>query len=514
MTKTKRKLARIAASGVVLGLTLPLAGAAAPVAAAAAASTASGQGAAGHAEPLVWGTCEGSGLDPRQECATVDVPMDYSDPGGQRIGIAVSRIPAEKPAARRGALLMIAGGPGGGSLDEISGKGQTLPQEVRDAYDLVGFDPRGVGRSAPVSCGLDRGDLALTRFWPWPAADGSVAANMATARRTAAACERNGGELIRHISSANNARDIDRVRAALGERKLSAWAVSYGAHVGAVYRELFPHRTDRFVLDSNPDGTGALSHGQFPRGVWAGFEAGVEDVFPEFAKWASAPGNPYRLADTQAEVRPLFLRLAERLDRDPPPWPGANPAELNGNVLRQSMVYALYEPDDFPALAQLILAARKGDAPPAPEQPPEPLLQNGIAVAEATFCNDGDWPRSSAVYQGEVARSRAAYPLTAGMPRNATACAAWPRYPKQDPVRITDGGPSATVLLVQNERDPATPLAGARAVRAALGHRAVMVTVNSTGHDAYLGNGNACGDRVVSRYLATGERPVRDTYCR
>ncbi|MFE7034096.1 alpha/beta hydrolase [Streptomyces sp. NPDC057621] len=505
MRKSKRNTALLTASGVVLGLTLPV-----------AATAATAAPAGGHSNPLTWGKCEGTGLDPRQQCATVDVPLDHSDPGGARIGIAVSRIPAEKPEARRGALLMIAGGPGGGSLDEVSGKGQRLPQAVRDAYDLVGFDPRGVGRSSPVSCGLDRDDLALTRFWPWPAADGSVDANMATARRTAAACDRNGGDLVRHISTADNARDIDRVRAALGERKLSAWGVSYGAYAGAVYNELFPHRTDRLVLDSNPDATGARSGGQFARGAWAAFESGVEDAFTAFVEWASRDGNPYRLADSADDVRSLFLRLAARLDREPVPWPGANPPELNGNVLRQAMVYALYEPDEFAGLAQLIRAAGRGDVPPAPEPVPEPLLQNGIAVAVATFCNDGNWPTETAVYQAEVARSRAAYPLTAGMPRNATACAAWPedaKDPERKPVRITDRGPS-TVLLVQNERDPATPLAGARAVRAALGQRAVMVTVDATGHDAYLGNGNACGDRAVTRYLVTGHRPAGDKYCR
>ncbi|MGP4044131.1 alpha/beta hydrolase [Streptomyces sp. 2A115] len=503
MRKNKRNVALIAASGAILGLTASL----------TAPLTATASTAAPAAKPLEWTKCEGSGLDPRQECATVRVPMDYSEPDGKKIGIAVSRIPSEKPDVRRGALLLIAGGPGGGSLDEISGKGQTLPQEVRNAYDLIGFDPRGFGRSAPVSCGLDRGDLVRSKYFPWPAPDGSVTESMVTARRTADACERNGGELMRHISTADNARDIDRIRAALGERKLSAWGLSYGSYVGAVYAQLFPHRTDRFVLDSNLDGNGDRVNGQVGRALWAGFETGVEDVFPEFAKWASKPGNQYRLADTAAEVRPLVLRLAARLDREPIPWPGADTAELNGNVLRQAMVDAFYDPDDgFPALAQLILAAQKGTVPPAPEPPPEPLIQNALAVIHATTCNDSDWPESSTQYQKEVDQSRAKYPLTAGMPRNATTCAAWPYPLKQDPVRITDRGPS-TILLVQNERDVAAPLSGARNLRAALGERAVMVTVNSTGHDAYLGNGNACGDRAVTRYLATGERPARDAYC-
>lgn len=495
MTKIKRNAALFAASAVVMSLALPLT--------TATASTT----AAPEPPALDWTKCEGTGLDPRQECATVEVPMDYAAPQGKKITIAVSRIPAENPRTRHGALLMIPGGPGGGSLNAPSGKGQKLPQEVRDTYDLIGFDPRGYGRSTPVSCGFEHGDLAPSKTRPWPAPDGSVTENMATARRMADACARNGGELIQHLSTANEARDLDRVRAALGERKISAWGTSYGTYVGAVYNELFPHRTDRVVLDSNdnPDPT------RVARGWLAAYEVGVEDNFPEFAKWASAPGNPDRVAATAAEVRPLFLRLAARLDREPVPWPDAHPEELNGNVLRQTMLDSLYDPDKYPTLAQLILAARKGTVPPAPQTPPYSVLQN-VAASGAAICNDVAWPRSAAVYEKDVAESRAKYPLTAGLPRNAMLCAAWPWAPKEPAVRITDRGPS-TVLLVQNRRDVATPLSGALKLREALGRRAVMVTVDSTGHNAYLANGNACGDRTASHFLATGKRPARDINC-
>ncbi|ATL32909.1 alpha/beta hydrolase [Streptomyces formicae] len=495
MTKIKRNAALLAASTAVLALTAPLTATATAAAAAAP-------------KPLDWTKCEGAETDPRQRCATLEVPMDYAHPKGEKIEIAVSRIPAEKPSARRGALFLIPGGPGGSGLNSPSDKGQRLPEQVRDAYDLIGIDPRGLAASTQVDCGLEHGDLAASKLRPWPAADGSITENMATARRTAKACARNGGDLIRNLSTANEARDIDRIRAALGERRISAWGVSYGTYVGAVYSQLFPHRTDRFVLDSNLD----PDHTRVARAWNAGHEAGVEDTFPEFAKWASAPGNPDRVAKTAAEIRPLFLRLAERLDREPIPWPGANPEELNGNVLRQTMLNALYDPDRFAELAKLIRAARKGTVPPAPEGPPEAVLQNVSAVGAGTLCNDVAWPRSAAAYEKDVAASRAAHPLTAGMPRNAMLCAAWPFEPKEAPVRITDEGPS-NILLVQNERDVATPLKGALKMREALGRRATMVTVNSTGHDAYLANGNECGDRTVSRYLATGDRPDQDTYC-
>ncbi|WP_432118987.1 alpha/beta hydrolase [Streptomyces sp. bgisy032] len=486
-----RSASLLAASAVLAGLTVPL--------------TAS---AAEPGKPLAWGPCQGSGLDPRQRCATVEVPMDHADPGGRTIGIVVSRIPSEKPSARRGALLLIPGGPGGDSLADPSGKGQKLPQRVRDAYDLVGFAPRGLAPSTAVDCRIDPADLGVTKLLPWPAADGSVAGNMATARRTIESCVRNGDELLRHLGTADQARDLDRVRAALGERRISAWGVSYGTYVGAVYGQLFPHRTDRIVLDSNndPDPT------RVTRNWLAAFETGAEDSFPVFARWASRPGNPYRLARTPAEVRSGFLRLAARLDREPLPWPGAEPAWFDGNALRQTMLTSLYDPDDHPVLARAVLAVRAGHAPPVPPGPPGSVLQNVAAVGVGQMCNDVDWPDSAADYQQDVDESRARFPLTAGMPRGPMMCAAWPYGQKEPAVRVTDRGPS-NILLVQNARDVATPLGGALKLRRALGDRAVMVTVDSTGHEAYLANGNACGDRTVSRFLATGERPGSDVLC-
>ncbi|RFU86606.1 alpha/beta hydrolase [Streptomyces triticagri] len=504
MTQTRRNVQT--GRRVTLFATVLAVGALAVPLTAAAPDEAAGSAAAPPG--LDWGPCRGEGLDPRQECATLRVPMDYSEPDGEQIGIAVSRIPSESPGKRRGALVLIPGGPGGSSINDPSGKGQKLPQKVRDTYDLIGFDPRGVGRSNPVDCNLEHADLALSKLRPWPAPDGSITENLATARRMAKTCARNGDELLQHLSTANEARDIDRIREALGERRISAWGVSYGTYVGAVYGELFAHRTDRIVLDSNDD----PDPERVSRAWLAGHEQGVEDTFPVFAEWAADPDNPDRLAATAAEVRPRFLRLAARLDREPIPWPGANPEELNGNVLRQTLLDSFYAPDRFPALAKLISAAEQGTVPPAPEAPPEEALQNNAAVGAGVLCNDVEWPESAAGYRKDVAESRSAYPLTAGMPRNAMVCAAWPYPQREKPVRITDRGPS-NVLLIQNARDVATPLSGARKLRAALGDRATMVVNDATGHDAYLANGTACGDRLVSRFLATGERPGRDAYC-
>lgn len=494
-------------TGKTAALALALAATASVLATVPSADAAEGEGKSA-APRLAWGPCDGDGHDARQECATLSVPLNYREPDGKRITLAVSRIRSERPDARRGTLLLIPGGPGSPGLNRPSTLGKRLPQSVRDAYDLVGFDPRGVGRSTSASCGLAREDLSLTRARPWPAADGDITENVTTARRIADSCARNGGDLLPTLSTVNEARDVDGIRRALGERKLSAWGTSYGTYVGSVYAQMYPERTDRWVLDSNddPDPT------RVGRGWQANFAVGVEDTFPAFAEWASAPGSPVRLADTPAGVRRRVLDLAARLDAEPLEWKGANPPELNGNVFRQSLMTALYYPSQFEGLARLVKDADDGKVPGA--VPPD-LTQDSAAVSFGTLCNDVEWPTSVSSYARDVAASRASHPLTAGMPVNIGPCAFWPYGPQDKPVRITDRGPS-NVLLVQNRRDLATPYSRALELRRAFGDRARMVSVDATGHGAaYVPAPYAspCADRAVTDYLVRGERPERDVSC-
>ena len=492
-------------TGKTAALGLAIAATASVLATVSSADAAGGKTAA---PPLAWGGCDGDGHDARQECATLDVPLDYRDPDGKRITLAVSRIRGERPDARRGTLLLVPGGPGEPGLNRPSTVGERLPQSVRDAYDLVSFDPRGMGRSTPASCDLAAGDRSLPKTRPWPAADGGITENVTTARRIADTCARNGGDLLPTLSTVNEARDIDSIRRALGERKLSAWGRSYGTYVSSVYAQLYPEHTDRWVLDSNddPDPT------RVGRGWLANFAVGTEDTFPAFATWASRPGSPVRLADTPAGVRRRVLDLAARLDAEPLRWDGANPPELNGNVLRQSVLTAMYSRSQFEGLARLIEDAEQGKVPGA--VPPD-LPQDTAAVSFSTLCNDVDWPTSIPAHARDVAAGRASHPLTAGMPVNITPCSFWRYEPRDKPVRITDQGPS-NVLMVQNRYDPATPYSGALNLRRALGDRARMVTVDTTGHGAaYVPApyGSACADRAVTVYLVGGVRPARDVSC-
>ncbi|CAM3954605.1 alpha/beta hydrolase [Kibdelosporangium persicum] len=422
-----------------------------------------------------WTACP---ADPRQECATIQVPMDYQDPAKGHVSLAISRIRTAKPETRRGVLLLIPGGPGNSGLSRPLTHGMRLPREVLDRYDLVGFDPRGVGASTPITCGLSSDDAHLRNFHPWPGPGGDITANVARARRVAEACTR--VELARHITTRNEARDIDQIRQALGERKLSYWGVSYGTYVGAVYTTMFPSRTDRAVLDSSDD----PDPRRVARGWLNNFAVGVEDRFPDFAAWATARESTYGLGD----VRATYLALTE-----------THPD------LRAYMFQGLYSDSTFPLLAEYMRALRAGDPLPTIPLPPPDQHQNAVAVLTATGCNDVAWPRSAGHYARAVARDRLTYPLTAGMPQNITACAFWPYRQAEPATRIA---PSSKVLMIQNRRDPATPYSAGLKMRDAL--RAPLVSVDAGGHGAYFANGNACGNDAVTAFLVHGTRADRD----
>ncbi|MCX5380580.1 alpha/beta hydrolase [Streptomyces sp. NBC_00091] len=461
---------------------------------------------------LNWHPCAKPDGPAAQECADLPVPLDYDDPAGPQISVAVSRIRSDRPQARRGTLVVIPGGPGGSGVQRLTQKGAALQEQLAGAYDLVAFDPRGVGGSTTASCGLAPEDRYLTTLRSWPGPDGDIGENLARSQRVAEACARNGGPVLRSFTTANEVRDMDRLRMALGEAKLSAWGVSYGTYVGAVYAQTYPGRTDRWVLDSSGD----PDPERVARGWLANMSKGADDRFPDFAAWAAHPDRDkegLRLAPRPEEVRPLVLELAASLDRAPRPstTPGV---PLTGNGLRQALQNALYSDAAFPGFARLVTALRNPARTPA--LPPElagPLRDEDAALTVAVVCNDVAWPAASRTgHQRAVDEDRARHPLTAGMPVNVLPCSFWKSAPGHKPTRITGHGPS-NVLMVQSRRDPSTPHSESLKMRGALGRRAVMVTVEQGGHGMYLGNGNACGNRTVTRFLTTGERPARDTDC-
>ncbi|GGU45822.1 alpha/beta hydrolase [Nocardioides albus] len=459
-------------------------------------------------DTIAWGKCPAEispvPIPKGMQCGTLKVPLDYSEPDGRKIDIAISRLASTKPDERRGILVTNPGGPAAGESYPAMLVATGLPQSVRDSYDVIGFDPRGIGRSTPVTCDLTPEQQLTGNIPPYALDAADVTERAAQSKQIAQQCATSETAwMLPHVSPANTARDMDRIRAALGESKLSYAGASWGTHLGAVYATMFPQRGDRIVLDSNM-GPGGWDYASDR--LWS---QGVEDTFPAFARFAAANHREYDLGTTPRQVRAKFFELAEQLEKKPIQTPDGPFDQVAFRLVNFAL---LYGPTQLPLLADIWKAV---DA----NQPPPPLpgggtvtdAENLVSGRYYMICNDSRWPRSVATYQRNVAVDRIRYPLFGAAGANITPCAFWPD-PAEPQVRITDRGP-ANVLMVQNLRDPATPLAGAREMRKTLGQRATMVTADQSGHGVYPGGRNRCANHAVTRYLTTGERPTRDYHC-
>ncbi|MGC9436762.1 alpha/beta hydrolase [Streptomyces sp. WG5] len=474
---------------------------------------------AGEVE-ITWGTCPapagGQPRDPHLACGTLEVPLDYRDPDGTKIDLAVSRLSTAQPGKRRGVLLLNPGGPAVGGLGMPETMASTLPKSVLDRYDLIGFDPRGVAHSTPQSCGLQ--DPSVPGLFPYPAADGSITKNVARAKAAAKQCADTVGEDLRHYSTANTARDMDSIRQALGEKKISYWGQSYGTYLGAVYRSLFQDRTDRMVLEGNVD----------PTKVWANQVAGtwgkgMADRFPDAARVAAAQAGTLKLGTDVAEVTDTYLALADRLDRTPAEIPGAS-VSLDGALLRNMTYALLLHNDTLPMLTKFWKAAdnlSRGtttaadiavltEAFAAPPASPGIPADNQATMFMALTCGDAEWPHDVDGYAARTTADREKWPLTAGMPANIWACAYWDK-PAEATAKIVKGGPRNTLIL-QNRRDNATPWEGAVGLHKSLGDGSAFVGVDNGGHSVY-GAGSDCADKATVGFLTTGHLPDKDVHC-
>ncbi|MER7132893.1 alpha/beta fold hydrolase [Streptosporangium saharense] len=308
-----------------------------------------------------------------------------------------------RPGPRRGILLSNPGGPGGSGLDLPSRLAVVLSSEVLDRYDLIGFDPRGVGHSTPVTCGLDL-MRQFTLLVPYPAPDGGIERNLAFARDTAAACAEHSGDLLPFVTTANTARDMDRIRAALGEPKLSYFGLSYGTYLGAVYLSLFPGRGDRIVLDS------AVDPGLVWRDMWRTWSQAVATRLPDLLTFAAERDAVYHLGATPEEVRRTYDRLIAALDRQPLPIPGG--PVFDGNALRGSTRVGLYFDGFFPLMAELwqeIAAAVSGPTvntadPVDPVDPAVLARLNRLISATGAAGSGRRWQRDGADVGGQQHR--------------------------------------------------------------------------------------------------------------
>ncbi|MGY1679868.1 alpha/beta hydrolase [Geodermatophilus sp. SYSU D01176] len=481
-------------------------------------------GAAPAAQPLpgtvpqlTWAACgtAAAGTAAGVQCATADLPMDHDEPDGERIRIALARVPATDPANRIGSLFINFGGPGGPAVARLQATGAGRLAGLNQRFDIVGFDPRGVGQSAPaVDCRLDpETEGFFAQPWPTPL-DVDPAALLASARAHVDACLANNGEFLAHLSTANVARDMDLLRSAVGDERLTYLGFSYGTVLGATYAALFPDRYRALVLDGALDPAEYLTDPvSLSTAQAAGFERAL-DRFAEDCALDQAACSGFGGTD------PLLAydRLLAAAEAAPIPAPGylEDPRPVTADDIRELTATLLYAKRAWGLLAAGLSPAATGDGSTLR------ALLDRIVYADraskdrflAISAGEQQWPADVDAYLERGAAEWAAFPHFWGS--FAYAEIPWALWPVEDedafagPFDLPEASP--TPLVIGTTYDPATPYSGSVKMVEALGN-ARLLTMEGDGHTAYGGN-SACIDSNTQAYLVGGTLPAAGTVCR
>ncbi|MCX5206342.1 alpha/beta hydrolase [Streptomyces sp. NBC_00237] len=474
-----------------------------------------------------WGSCadgprdaagramDGAGL----QCADLTVPLDYAAPSGRTITVAVSRLKATDTRHRIGTLLVNIGGPGGPA--------RQVPPVIREAmkkagprYDIVGFDPRFVGRSTPLDCGWPVG----TAWFSAGAGRAGFERQVALQKSLAAKCRSAGSSVLPrthtsvlpHVTTRNTARDMDVIRGALGERKISYLGYSYGTYLGTVYTQLFPGRYDRVVLD------GAFAPDDYGPRMLKGSERENERALADWAAWAAQRPTDYGLGRTRAAVLATVDRVVAASARRPlRVGTGTDSFRLDDTQVPALLLTATADDTDAARASfseqMSVLARAAGGAAPTALSPGfaaslRYLLHGGSepsGVQHAVLCGDVAAPRDPRSYWRDIESSRAAHPLFGPMTRNIGPCAFWDR-PREEPTQVRHDAPA---LIVAATGDPRTTYRSSVALHDRLPGSRLLTLEGANRHGLYGRYGNTCVDAEVNRYLATGRLPSRDLTC-
>ncbi|MFE4452950.1 alpha/beta hydrolase [Streptomyces sp. NPDC056796] len=448
------------------------------------------------AASLKWTGC-GTKAYPTLQCSTVRAPLDHDNPSGMPVTLALSRIPHTAKTSQ-GPLLVNPGGPGGSGLSMAGFVASSLPAKLAAQYDVIGFDPRGVGRSTPA---LNCVPKYFEPVRPDSVPDSRKAekASRDRAASFAAACGEKHGDLLPYMDTVSAAKDLDVIRRALGAQRISYFGYSYGTYLGAVYAKLFPERVRRLVLDSVVD----------PKGVWYEDNLGQDHAFDArhkaFAGWVAKNDAVYRLGKDPAAVEAAWYRMRAAVKKHPAAGK-VGPSELEDTFLpggyydgywpRLAETFAAYVNDkDQDALAAAYEDFAAVDA----------SGENGYSVYAAVQCRDAGWPRSWRTWRDDTWQAHRKSPF---MSWNNTwynaPCATWPVEPLE-PVEVTnDAIPPALVL--QATDDAATPYEGGVTMSRGLKGAALVVEQGGGNHGITL-SGNGCLDRHLVAYLTDGTLP-------
>jgi pimeloyl-ACP methyl ester carboxylesterase len=477
------------------------------------------------AQKLSWKDCpapsaaEGGGNPPSPlpdgdpwQCATMKAPLDWDEPKGDTIGLALIRARTSGPASGRiGSLIFNFGGPGGSGVTTLPAFGADYAS-LRTRYDLVSFDPRGVGRSAPVECEDDQ--QLDVRFQQDATPDDATERTeyLDSTKEFNGACEKNSEKVLPHVRTTDAARDMDLMRQVLGDAKLHYFGISYGTELGGVYAHLFPKNVGRAVFDAVVDPT------QNPEQGSLGQARGFQRALDNFAADCTSQVEDCPVGDTAQDVKDRIATLLRDLDRKP--IPGIFPRQLTQTAATNGIAQALYSKDFWPYLTEGLEQAYNGDGRVlmALSDAMNGRNENGeysnlVPANIAINCAD-DKPRYTVGYvERKLPEFRAASPVFGDfLAWGMVSCTDWAVPGAGDHPDVSAPG-SAPILVVGNTGDPATPYEGTRKMVDALGEGVgVELTYRGQGHGAY-DSGNRCVQDAVNGYLLDGRVPPARTVC-
>jgi pimeloyl-ACP methyl ester carboxylesterase len=454
---------------------------------------------------LQWADCSGG-----FECSQLSVPVDYAQPGGEMISLAVVRLPTSASGEDRlGSLVLNPGGPGASGIEYARAAENVTSQAIRDHFDVVGFDPRGVGSSAPLQCLPDPAVDAFLATDPTPDDPAEVAALSTQTTALGAGCAA-AGELAAHVDTRSAARDMDVLRAALGDDRLNYLGKSYGTYLGAWYAELFPQRVGRFVLDGVLDP--ALTSEEVNAGQAGGFEVALRSYVQGCLGGDDCPLTG-SVDDGVAQVRAFLDSL------DAEPLRTSSGRELVQGLGYLGVAYPLYAESLWPQLDAALTSAFAGDGSAmlaladayAHRGADGAYLDNSSTVIYAVNCLDRDDAETPAQVEDTVAQFQAASPTFGPfLAWGGLACTNWPIAPVGEAKAVHAEG-AGPILVVGTTRDPATPYQWAENLAGELSSGRLL-TYDGDGHTAY-GMGSSCVDTAVDTYVVSGVQPDEGATC-
>ncbi|MFJ2893830.1 alpha/beta hydrolase [Streptomyces sp. NPDC087218] len=461
-----------------------------------------------YGQSLRWRDCGVEGF----QCATMKAPLDYAKPDGDEIDLAVSRKKATGPGKRIGSLLVNPGGPGGSAIDYLQGYAAIgYPAPVRARYDMVAVDPRGVARSEPVECLTGPQMDTYTQVDQTPDDAAETTGLSSAYERFASGCEKRSGTILPHVSTVETARDMDMLRALLGDEKLHYVGASYGTFLGATYAGLFPGRVGRLVLDGAMDPS--LPSVEMNRDQTAGFETAFQSFAADCVKKADCPLGTTSTADAAARMKKIFA------DLDAHPIDTGDSRRLTESLGTTGVIAAMYDESAWPQLREALAAAQDGDgsgllslSDSYYERRPNGTYANLMFANAAVNCLDlpPAFTDAEAVERAVPDFEKTSPVFGRAFAWAALNCAHWPTPSTGTPHRIEAKG-AAPIVVVGTTRDPATPYKWAESLAGQLSS-GTLLTYRGDGHTAY-GRGSDCIDTAINTYLLEGTPPNDGKKC-